>query len=102
MLRADAKDSPESNQRTPKRAVEIEDQSRLPMRHRMDPLEDALDIGGEIQRFGEDDEIELPIELEIFACHDVEVTMRHARACGLDCLAGKIDADHVSIREELQ
>ena len=102
MLGADAKGSPEADQRTPERAVEIEDQSRLPMRHRVSFLEDTLNIGGEIQRFGEDYEIELPVELEIFACHDMELTMRYARARRLDCLAGEIYADHVLIWEDFQ
>ena len=64
----------------------------------MHPFQDALDIRGEVQRLGNDDEIELAIEPEILARHDMESPVRQpcARRSGL--VLREIDACDIAIR----
>ena len=62
-------------------------------------FQDSLHIRGEVQRLGKDDEIELAIELQILARHDLELSVRQPRArCG-DLVFREIDADDIAIRQ---
>ena len=66
----------------------------------MHVFDDLLDVGGEVERFREDDEVERAVELQILAGHDMEFCLGQFRAGGPDLIAGEIDPGEIPIREQ--
>ena len=58
----------------------------------MQALEEPLHIGGEVERVGNDDDIELLREIEEFAGLHEKSRLRHARLCGGDLRRREVDA----------
>jgi hypothetical protein len=92
----------EAEQRTPEAAVDVQDEPGICVRCAVRLLKNLLNIGGEVQRLGEHDEIEGPAKRQFFARHDVKLAARDAEPRRGDLVRGDVYADDILIRQQLE
>src|ERR1044072_5219842 len=98
----EAEGRPESQKRTPERAVKIQDQARPAMGNRVSVFQNLLHVGGEIERFRKDDEIERPPELRLRPCLSIKVPVRQSSPGRCDLDFRKIDAHDIAIGKQFE
>ena len=72
------------------------------MRDSVDAFQNLLHIRGVIERLGNDDDIKLALQFQIFRRANVELAMWNPRLRRRDVFLGNVDADDVAIRQELK
>ena len=82
----------EREQRPPEGILEIDDEPRAGVGRALQPLQQQLHIGGEVERVRDDDDVELLVQLEELAGLDMERGARHPPPGGFDLARGNVEA----------
>jgi len=98
----DSERSSQTKKWPPQSAMKVQNEPGARMGNGMHFLEDSLHIGGKVQRFGENDDVEYAIQFQILAWHDVEFSSWDECSSRDDLLLGNVDAYDIAIRKELE